>query len=69
MTEFEALPGNIQALMLAKLALALKASRCVSLHELAKSRNTDLTAAWRSVCRMARQPVCTIPIEVARPHG
>jgi hypothetical protein len=62
MQRFEDLPGNHQALILAKLALEMTARNVPSIHHLAKTRQTDLMGIWRSICRKAGQPVCTIPI-------
>jgi hypothetical protein len=67
MTKFEDLPLNIQALLLAKLGMEVSANRCVTIHELARRRRTDLMGAWRGVCRMAGQPPCTIPRDVTNP--
>lgn len=68
MRKFEELQKNIQALMLAKLALELKTHRCIDLRALAKKQQTDLMGAWRQICRMSGQPPCTIPAEIARPR-
>jgi hypothetical protein len=62
-TKFEDLPDNIQALLLAKLGMAASANRCATLHELARRKRTDLTGAWRSICRAAGQPPCTVPLD------
>jgi hypothetical protein len=64
MTRFEDLPANVRALLLAKLAMELKANRCVNLCELAMRKNLDMMAAWRGVCRVSKQPSCTIPQDV-----
>lgn len=63
MQRFEDLPRNHQALILAKLALEMNEQNAPSIHHLAKARQTDLMGIWRSICRKAGQPVCTIPIE------
>lgn len=68
MTKFEDLPGNIQALILAKLALELKTNGCANLHALAKTRHTDLTSVWRRICRTAGQPMCTLPVAAMAPR-
>ena len=62
MQRFEDLPGNHQALILAKLAMEMTARNALSIHHLARTRQTDLMGIWRSICRKAGQPVCTIPI-------
>jgi hypothetical protein len=61
MQRFEDLPGNHQALILAKLALEMTEQNAPSIHHLAKTRQTDLMGLWRSICRKAGQPLCTIP--------
>jgi hypothetical protein len=63
MQRFEDLPGNHQALILAKLAMTMTERNVSSIHHLARTFQTDLMGIWRSVCRKAGQPVCTIPIE------
>lgn len=68
MTRFEDLPANVKALLLAKLAIELKTNRCANLYELAKRRNTSITAAWRGICQLSKQPICTIP-EAAAPKA
>jgi hypothetical protein len=60
---FEALPANARALILAKLAVALQAQKSASIRDLAETRKTDVKSLWRSICREARQPVCSIPLE------
>ena len=60
---FEALPANARALILAKLAVALQAQKSASIRDLAEMRKTDVMRLWRSICREARQPVCSIPPE------
>jgi hypothetical protein len=62
MQRFEDLPGNHQALILAKLAMAMSERNAPSIHHLARTRQTDLMGIWRSICRKAGQPVCTIPV-------
>jgi len=62
MKKFEELPGNHQALMLAKLALEMSAQNVPNIHHLAKAQKTDVMGVWRIVCRKAGQPLCTIPI-------
>ena len=68
MTKFEDLPKNVQTLMLAKLALELSIHRCANLFELAKRQRLNVNEAWRRICRLAGQPVCTVPEEAMRPH-
>jgi hypothetical protein len=63
MTKFEDMPGNAQALILAKLASELRAQNSFSIYHLAKQRRTDVMGVWRGICRKANQPVCSIPIE------
>jgi hypothetical protein len=67
MAKFEELPGNVRALILAKLAAELAAHKSVNLNELAKIQRTDATRVWRDICRKAGQPVCTIPTEAMQP--
>jgi hypothetical protein len=59
---FEELPGNVQALILAKLAVEIKAANARSIHHLAIARRTDVRALWRIICRKAAQQLCTIPV-------
>lgn len=66
--KFEELPANARALLLAKLAVALRARNSASIYDLAKTQLTDVTSLWRGICRKAKQPVCTIPAEAIRPH-
>jgi len=61
--KFENLPANARALILAKLAVALQAQNSASIHDLAQRRRTDVTSLWRSICRKARQPICSIPFD------
>jgi hypothetical protein len=68
MNRFEDLPANVRALLLARLAIELKTNRCSSLYELAKRHNTDMMTAWRDVCRLSKQPACTIPQAAVLPH-
>jgi hypothetical protein len=63
MQRFEDLPGNHQALILAKLAMEMTERKAPSIHHLARTCRTDLMGIWRSICRKAGQPLCTIPIE------
>jgi hypothetical protein len=63
MIKFENLPANVQALILAKLALELDTQNVVSIHHLAHKTQVDIKRVWSNVCRKARQPVCTIPVE------
>jgi len=64
MTKFEELPGNVRALILAKLAAELSAYKSADLYELAKLHRTNAMHMWRGICRKAGQPVCTIPADV-----
>lgn len=59
---FEELPGNVQALMLAKLAMEMRAANAHSIHHLAKIKGSNVADLWRAVCCKAAQPVCTVPI-------
>ena len=68
MNRFEDLPVNVRALLLARLAIELKTNRCATLYELAKRQNTELAAVWRNICRLSKQPACTIPRAAGRPH-
>jgi len=61
--KFEELPANARALILAKLALVLQAQNSASIHDLAQTQRTNVTSLWRAICRHARQPVCTIPLD------
>lgn len=61
--KFEELPANARALILAKLAAAMRAQNSASIHDLAQTRRTDVASVWRSICRSANQPVCTIPLD------
>jgi hypothetical protein len=68
MTRFEDLPDNIRALILAKLAMELRMRGGNSLHDLARRQQTDVVDAWRRICRLSGQPVCTIPAEAVQSH-
>lgn len=59
--KFEELPANARALLLAKLAVALRARNSASIHDLAERQLMDVTSLWRRICRKANQPICTIP--------
>lgn len=61
MNRFEDLPANVRALMFARLAIELKINRCASLYELAKRQQTDVATAWGRICRMSKQPLCSVP--------
>ena len=63
MMKFEDLPANARALILAKLAIELQAHKTANIYRLAQTREIDITSVWRSICRKARQPVCTIPLD------
>lgn len=63
---FEKLPENVRALILAKLAMEITAARAHSIHHLAKLQRSDVGVLWRTICRKAAQPACTIPAEVLR---
>ena len=67
MIRFEDLAANVQALILAKLAAELAAHNAANIHHLAKMQNTDLMGVWRHICRIAGQPVCTIPAAATTP--
>jgi hypothetical protein len=62
LTRFEDLPANVRALILAKLAAAMKSAKAASIHHLAKMQRSDVDGLWRIICRKAAQPACTIPI-------
>lgn len=68
MNKFEELPANVRALLLARLAMELMTNRCANLYELAKRQKTDMMTAWREVCRLSKQPACTIPQAAVRLH-
>jgi hypothetical protein len=67
MTKFEDLAHNVQALIMAKLAMEMKTYQSASLYDLASKRHTDLTGVWRGICRASGQPVCTIPEAATKP--
>jgi hypothetical protein len=69
MTKFEDLAKNVQALMLAKMAMEMNTHRCANLFELAKRGRTDVADAWRRICQLSGQPVCTIPHNALHPSG
>ena len=64
MAIFEDLPGNVRALILAKLAAELAAHNSNDIYQLARLQRTDATHVWRDICRKAGQPPCTIPDDV-----
>ncbi len=68
MNKFEDLPANVRMLMLAKLAIVLRTHRCANLYELAKRQHIDVTSAWRQICRLSKQPICTVPDMGTRPQ-
>jgi hypothetical protein len=68
MNRFEDQPANVRALLLARLAIELKTNRCMTLYELAKRKNADMMTVWRDVCRLSKQPACTIPQAAAPAH-
>jgi hypothetical protein len=61
--KFEELPANARALILAKLAIELRAQETASIDGLARMRQTDVMSLWRSICRKAKQPICSIPLD------
>lgn len=61
---FEELPGNVQALILAKLAAEMKVAKANSIYHLAHIRRSNIGDLWRTICCKAGQPVCTIPVGV-----
>jgi len=63
MLRFEELPENVRALILAKLAMEMKAAKAHSLYHLAKIQKSEVSDLWHNICRKAAQPLCTIPIE------
>jgi hypothetical protein len=65
--KFEDLPANVRALLLARLAIEMKINRCTSLHQLAKRQQTDVATSWGRICRIAKQPLCTVP-EIGAPE-
>jgi len=66
MIKFEDLPANARALILAKFALELKARNGAKAHRSAPTPQVDVMSLWRRICRKARQPVCTIPVDATR---
>jgi hypothetical protein len=69
MTRFEDLPRNMQALILAKLAVEMDFHKSSNIHHLASKRATDVTGVWRDICRKAGQSTCTIPVAAMGPRG
>lgn len=63
--KFEELPANARALLLAKLAVALRARNSAGIHDLAETQPIDVASLWRRICRKAKQPVCTIPSDAS----
>ena len=63
MVKFEQLPANARALLLAKLAVELRARQTANRRHPAQMRETDAIGLWRTICRKARQPVCTLPLD------
>lgn len=61
---FEDLPENIQALLFATLAREMSVRKSRTIYHLAKMWETDVTGAWRNICRKAGQSTCTIPVGV-----
>jgi hypothetical protein len=61
MKKFEDLPENVRVLLLAKLAMELKTHRCTDIIELSEQHHTDVPGVWRQICRLAKQPTCTVP--------
>lgn len=66
--KFEDLPANARALLLAKLAVVLRAQNSASIYDLAETQLIDVMILWRRICRKARQPVCTMPSGAIGPH-
>ncbi len=66
MIKFEDLPANARALILAKFAMELKARNTAKIHRSARTPQINVMSLWRSICRKARQPVCTIPVDATR---
>jgi hypothetical protein len=66
MIKFENLPANARALILAKFAMELRARNTAKINRLAPRPQIDVTGLWRSICRRAKQPVCTIPADATR---
>ena len=62
--QFEELPVNARALILAKLAAEMQSAKAASIYHLAKMQRSNVHSLWRVICRKAAQPVCTIPIGV-----
>jgi hypothetical protein len=63
MERFEDLPLNARALILAKLAVEMKAQNARTLRHLAQIRRTDVNELWRNICRSAGQRPCTLPAQ------
>ena len=61
--KFEQLPANTRALLLAKLAVALRMQKSASIYDLAETQLIDVMSLWRGICRKAKLPVCTIPVD------
>lgn len=66
MIKFENLPANARALILAKFAMELRTRNTAKINRPAQTPQIDVTGLWRSICRKARQPVCTIPVDATR---
>lgn len=63
---FEELPANVRALLLAKLAVALRQQSSASIYDRAETQAIDVMSLWRGICRKAKQPVCTMPADTTR---
>lgn len=61
--KFEELPANARALILAKLAVVLRAKNSASISDLAQTQRADVASVWRRICRKANQPICSIPLD------
>ena len=69
MIRFESLPGNVRALLLARLGMEMKVQRASNIHVLAKMHGTDVTGIWRKICLRVGQQICSIPNEVIGPRS
>ena len=67
MAKFEELPENVRALILAKLAAEMATHKSTNIHQLARSQKVDIAQTWRSICRKAGQPVCTMSTQIMKP--
>lgn len=68
MSRFEDLPGNVRALLLAKLGMEMSGQKAANVHQLARMRGINVDALWRNICLRSQQQVCTIPVAIKAIH-